>query len=192
MTAFFSSNKKVLIPLGLVIALIILSMVIIGVSPTSYNPLTQVLFDIMLTATSIWTGDALSKTLAEKRATEKWIPAAEMVCNELLTMSATTERMCRKQSQTNQSLEVGLPNTIQDMPLPAKQLMNMRCGYCSENLEYLKNHIENSYRNWDIFISNNCDEKDCDEIHKRLNERRDTLFAAIERDFPQAPAEKAL
>ncbi len=186
MKTFISSNKRVLLPLGLVIALIVLSTVIIGVSPTSYNPLTQVLFDIILTATSVWAGDALSKTLAEKRATEKWIPAAEMVCNELLTMSATIERMCRMQSKTNQLLEVGLPNMIQDTPLPAKQSINMRCGYCSENLEYLKNHIENSYRNWNIFISNNCEGKDCDEIHQRLNERRDTLFAAIERDFPQA------
>jgi hypothetical protein len=123
----------------------------------------------------------------ERRVTGKWIPAAEMVSNELLTMTATIERMCRKQSNVSQSLKKRFPNTPDDTMAPIEDFIGSRCGYCSEKLEDLKNHIENSCLNWDVFIGANGEQSEVDSIRERLKERKTTLFAAIERDFPSEP-----
>lgn len=185
MRRFIASNKKLLLPFSLVFLLFILPILLTAISPTSYNALAQVLLSLLLTIASVWAGDAVSRSRQDKQATEKWIPAAEMVSNELLTMTASIERMCRARSEANEKLEMFMPDGPQEAPSLAKEIVKMRCGDCSEKMEYLKNHVDNSYRNWDIFISSNCDEQQCSEIHRRLKEREKVLFDAVERDFPQ-------
>lgn len=170
--------------------LIVLPTIIVAARPQSYTALTQVLFDVLLMLVSIWIGKLLSDEDVAKAATEKWLPAAEMVCNELLTMSATTERLCRKQSSLRETLQDVFPSMPRDTLNPIERFVHVRCGHCSEGLENLKNHIENSYNNWALFINVNCEEEECQKIHERLRKRRDELFLAVERDFPGSAASK--
>jgi hypothetical protein len=166
--------------------LIALPTIIVAAAPQSYTPLTQVLFDILLLGVSIWIGKLLSDEEVARAATAKWLPAAEMVCNELLTMSATTERLCRKQSSLRESIHEVFPSMPKDTLSPIERFVHVRCGHCSEGLENLKNHIENSFNNWALFININCDEQECQKIFERLKKRREELFTAVERDFPNS------
>lgn len=183
MRAFFSPNKTLFVLTILVLASVVVPTVIVAIAPDSYNALTQVLFDILLVAISIGIGDAISKDQAEKRATDKWIPAAESASKALLAMGATIERMRYRQKRACESLEPILSSVSSEKLTPIKTAIGMRCRACSDNLSDLKFHIDNSFSDWDAFIETNCEDKVCEEIHKRLDEKREELVAAIDKDF---------
>lgn len=189
-TASFLNTVKVIFPFLIAILLIALPTYIVAKQPQSYNPLTQVLFDLLLLAASVWFGITFSSKEARKNATDRWLPAAETACNELLTMSATADRMYLKQAKVCKSIEPLFSDIPLDNLAPViKHVVKMHCEDCADNLENLKNHIENSFRNWEVFINNNCDVGECEYIHERLNERKETLTTSLYKDFSEVASQ---
>ena len=178
-----SNTVKTFFSFAIIIALITLPTFILSERPQFYNPLTQVLFDLLLFAASLWFAFTISNKEAKKNATDKWLPAAETACNELLTMSTTTERMRLSQAKSCESLQLVFPDIPAEKLAPVKQFFESHCGQCRGNLTDLKNHVENSFRNWEVFITKNCEQAECQTIRSRLRERRNELDAAIQKEF---------
>jgi hypothetical protein len=186
MSAFFCLNKKLIILGILVFISIALPTTLVLIAPDSYSALTQVLFDIILAASSVWVGDAISKEQAEKHATDKWIPAAESASKALLTMSATIERMRCKQVRVCEALGPILSDVPAEKFDLVKTVTKMRCDACSEKLSNLRFHIDNVFSDWDAFIETNCDDEVCEAVHRRLDEKRQELANAMKNDFPES------
>jgi len=168
----FSSTAKVI---SVFVLLIALSVYLVTRHPQYYNQLAQVLFDMLLLGVSLWAGITFSREEAEKNATDRWLPAAEGACYELLTMSATVERMRLRQEKVCQSMKQFFPSdSSTDGAVPIQHVAKMRCEECAENLRTLQNHVENSIKSWHLFIEYNCAEW-CQPIKERLGDRRKEL-----------------
>ena len=129
---------------------------------------------------SLWFAVTISGKEARKAVTDKWLPAAETACNELLTIGATIERMRHRQIKTCEAIELVFPGVPPKELAPIRQIIRVRCDDCAGILGSLKDHVENSFRNWEVFINNNCEQDECEYIHSRLAERRYMLEVAIQ------------
>jgi len=188
MQSFLSTHKRNLTIYFVLVAIaiaIVIPVLIIVLAPTSYNALTQFLFDIILTAGSIWIGDALSKEQARKQATEKWIPAAESASKALLAMSATVDRMQRRRGRGCNALAAVSANIPPENAALVQAIIQTRGDTCLEGLSSLKFHIDNSFSDWDAFIETNCENVVCEDIHRRLDEKRQELDKTLNEAFPE-------
>jgi len=151
--------------------------------PQDFNPLVQFLVSLLLTAASIWFGVSVNNRAARKEAAKAWLPAAETACKQLLTISATAARMRATEAQSCKSLEPLLPTGGTDCK-PIKQLLEIQCRETSEKLAMLKDHIDNAVSHWEVFIGNNCDRGECEDIFTRIDTERQKLSNELATDFP--------
>lgn len=142
----------------------------IGDSRTS--SLIQFVFNIGIASLAFFTGQSSTIKRAKADATNKWLPAAEIACNELITIRSTANRIERLQGTSCDILDKIFP---QNSDLDAiKGVILKQCGFCKENTKSIKNHIENNLKDWTVFIRNNC-EDDCNTILCNLQRRLDEL-----------------
>jgi hypothetical protein len=101
-------------------------------------------------------------------------------------MSATIDKMRSKHLNTCDSIELIFPEVSAEQLGPIVQFVKMCCGECAVNFENIRNHLDNSFRNWGVFIDTNCTESECLRIHSRLKERKDMLGLNLQQDSANA------
>jgi hypothetical protein len=139
------------------------------------------MFSVFLTAASTWLGIAVNNKRARHDATAKWLPAAETACKQLLTLSATAERMRKTQSTACSTIDPVIADADPKIIRPLKALVELQCRETSEKIATLRDHIENAISHWQVFIGTNCEGQDCELIDARLRECRNQLFGAMEK-----------
>jgi hypothetical protein len=171
-------NMNTLISAVLVLALIAVPSYLLIETPQSFTVPTQVMFSVFLTAASTWLGISINNKRARRDATGKWLPAAETACKQLLTLSATAERMKRTQARACTAVDPLLPQG--DPRFDAlKVVVELQCRETAEKLATLRDHIENAISHWQVFIGANCEGADCVLIEARLQECRERLFSQL-------------
>lgn len=173
----------------IVLVLLVVPTYIVLYHPQYHNALAQVLFDLLLFAASLWFAVNISTREAEKEATSRWLPAAETACNELLTMIATIATMRSKHVNACESVGKIFPNVPAEQLEPVVYFMKTRCGECAANLGSIRNHVENSFRNWEVFIVNNCEESQCEHIHSRLEKTKSELGLSTQGNSVEATSQ---
>lgn len=167
---------------GLLLCMVVMIAIpsyIIVKKPTEYGVATQVLFSILLCIASVWFGIFVNTAKARKEATAKWVPAAESACKQLLTISATAERMKRTLVQSCKDIEISLPNMEEKEYAPFKCMVGMQCRETGEKLATLRGHVENAVSHWQVFIGANCEGDECGQIEQRIKECRTKIFADL-------------
>jgi hypothetical protein len=160
-----------LLVFGVIISGIVVGNAILSQQQGYYNESTQVLLNIILTATSIWAGIFWNTKQAEKHATDKWMPAAESALKSLHVMKAIIERRQKKRGQEVEGGKVFEPFLKNGGDVTsANAFLNFRCGECNESLIALKLQIMNSLKSWSVFLDTNCDKQDCNDVNCRVTE----------------------
>lgn len=180
-------NMSSVISALLVLVSIAVPSYLMSQTPASYNVPTQIMFSVFLTAASTWFGISVNNKRARHDATAKWLPAAETACKQLLTLSATAERMKRTQTQACDTIDPVISDGDPKTMKPLKALIGLQCRETSEKLATLRDHIENSISHWQVFIGTNCEGSECALIDARLQECRHQLFAPIGETSCNAP-----
>lgn len=157
---------------------------ILGHKPQDFTPLVQFLISLILTGASVWFGTSLTNKAAKKEASKAWLPAAETACKQLLTISATTARMRATESCSCESIESLLHEGNRNCEA-IKALLKIQCRETSEKLATLKDHIDNGVSHWEVFITNNCEMGECDDIFNRIAVERTKLAQELQKDFPE-------
>jgi hypothetical protein len=173
-------NMSSVISAILVLALIGIPSYLMSKNPALYNVPTEIMFSVFLTAASTWLGISVNNKHARHDATAKWLPAAETACKQLLTLSATAERMKRTQAQVCDTIDPIISDGDQQAMKPLKALIQLQCRETSEKLATLRDHIENSFSLWQVFIGTNCEGNECALIDERLQACRQQLFSQID------------
>jgi len=173
-------NMSTVVSALLVLALIAVPSYLMSKTPGSYNVPTQIMFSVFLTAASTWLGVSINNKRARRDATAKWLPAAETACKQLLTLSATTERMKRTQAQACNAVDPIISEGDQKSLKALRVLIALQCRETAEKLATLRDHIENGISLWQVFIGTNCEGDECSLIDARLKECRQQLFSQID------------
>jgi hypothetical protein len=173
-------NMNSVISAFFVLTLIAIPSYLMSKSPALYNVPTQIMFSIFLTVASTWFGISVNNKRARHEATAKWLPAAETACKQLLTLSATAERMRRTQARACDTIDPIIADGDSKAMNPVKALIRLQCQETSEKLANLRDHIENAFSLWQVFIGTNCEGDECALIDARLQERRQQLFSQID------------
>lgn len=173
-------NMSALISGVAVLALVIIPSYLLMKSPALYNVPVQILFSVFLTAASTWLGISINNKRAKRDATAKWLPAAETACKQLLTLSATAERMKKTQVQSCSTIDPLIPDDGSGNMKPLKAIVALQCRETAEKLATLRDHIENSISHWQVFIGTNCEGNECQIIDQRLQACRHQLFTQID------------
>ena len=168
-------NMKIFISLIGSIICLGLPIYLVAAYPNSFTPLAQVLFSVMLAGFSVWLGIALASKDASKEAAGKWLPAAETAVKQLITISFSIQRMrvVQKMACENQAAP------------PNKRMFEIQCKETSEKLATIRDMIDNAASTWEVFIANNCEKRQCDDIGRRVDSTRERLKEDIESDFPK-------
>ena len=173
-------HMKSLLSFLCVVALIALPAVLILQQPQSYNVVAQILFSVLLFGVSTWFGYSINYEKARKEATAMWVPAAEVSCKQLLTISATAERMKRTQASACQNIEPFLQGVDPKQVAPVRSLVKIQCEETAEKLASLRDHVENAISHWQVFIGCNCEGSECAAIEQRIDACRKGLFGGFE------------
>jgi len=174
---FLFSMKTLIAFVGIVVSLALPVWLVIN-RPADYNPLAQVLFSIMLAGFSVWLGVAFASKDASKDAAGRWLPAAEAAVKQLITISATVDRMRYVQRLACDSQEAA----------PSRRVFETQCRENSEKLATIRDMIDNATATWEIFIANNCEKTQCDDIGRRIEITKKRLSADLARDLPPQAA----
>ncbi|MGB2807648.1 MAG: hypothetical protein WBC22_07905 [Sedimentisphaerales bacterium] len=176
-------NMKSTISFFFVIALIGVPSYLLIKHPQHYNVASQILFNLMLFGASTWFGISVNNKKSMKEATAKWVPAAETACKQLLTISATAERMKRTVTQSCKRIEPVISHLESAQLEPLKCIIESQCRETAEKLANLRNHVDNAVSHLEVFIGANCEGGECDEIANRISLSRKELFRRIDEDF---------
>jgi len=164
------TNYSALISAILLGANILISFYIINEKPNYYNPLVDMLFKVFIAAFSISTGLAINEKRIRRNETNRWMPAAESACKELITISKTANRLKNYQGTLCNQMEMLLGSNISFEATNAlKALLRNRCDSCSNGLANIKNHLDKAAEDWRLFLTANCDKGECEKIEERLN-----------------------
>ena len=155
-----------------------------------YNEATQLLFSILLFMAALWFGTQLNTRQARRAATDKWLPAAETACKDLLTISITAERMRRTQKGICSNIEPLIPAEDKEKFRGLNLLIDNQCRETASNLSTLRSSIDTAVSNWKVFIAANCDGADCDIIDHRIEEHRTMLLSRLDEEVPPPCAQK--
>ena len=175
MKRIFSKNVQLIVASICIITIFAISLGLVILYPDSYNPLTQIMLDFMLLIMAAWLGNTWSTEEAKKNALEKWVPMAETASKDLLVMNMTVKRLQHKQGNVCQAMKPIFDKIPEERISLVTTVLEMRCNECTDDLETLRLLINNSFSNWDAFIETNCEENVCEQIHKRLDEKRKEL-----------------
>ncbi len=183
---FLGVNQMKTIIFGILsIAIIGISCYVVAQKPGWNNPLTNMLFSVLLAFTSIIVGSSINENKIRREGTNRWMPAAESACKELITISYTISKLQNIQSNLCKQLEGFLPSKDDGGSTPLKTILENKCQNCCSELTTIKNHVDKSIEDWEVFLSNNCEEGECEQIFSRLNITKDRLKINFERCVPE-------
>ncbi len=188
--SFFSDervNMKNTVALLILLLLVAAPSYMLINNPALLNEATQLLFSILLFAGSLWFGNQVSLSRAKRAATEKWLPAAETACKDLLTIASTAERMRRTQGGICANIDPLIPEEDKDKLKGLKQLIDNQCHETASNLSTLRSYIDTAVSNWKVFIAANCEGTDCELIEERIEEHRGSLQTRLDQETPASP-----
>ncbi len=174
-----SENVQLILAIICLIVVLGLSIGLTLLNPTFYNPVTQILLDFSLLIFAAWLGNSWKTAEAKKNSLEKWVPMAETACKDLLVINATVQRSQKKQGNVCMTLKPLIGMNTENNSSILTNVIDMRCNECMDDLETLRLLVNNSFSNWDAFIETNCDENTCEQIHRRINEKRKELSEVV-------------
>lgn len=172
----------------LVLIFILVPVFLVVYDQDFYNPLAQILFDIMLFGASLWYGISITNEeteekirRAEKKSADKWLSAAENSCREIRAVSVTLTRLGEYQRNIFSDIENTIPDIPQRKLKPLKHYIGDKCWGCSFSLVTIQSHIDNAFQSWSVFINDNCDEIQCKNFHDRLDQRKKEMEDEFDR-----------
>lgn len=172
----------------LVLIFILVPVFLVVYDQDFYNPLAQILFDIMLFGASLWYGVSIANEeteekirRAEKKNTDKWLSAAERSCGEIRAVSVTLTKLSKHQRNKFSDIETTIPGIPERKLKPLKHYLSDKCQECTFSLVANKNHIDNAFQSWSVFINDNCDEAQCRNFHDRLDQRKKEMEDEFDR-----------
>lgn len=148
------------------------------------NDLTETLFNVILTLASAGVAIALQHPAAERRAKQRWLPFAESACSDLVNIAAEAERMRRIQQGYCGKCKALVPSEDQEKFAAVMAMVDQHCVGAAEKLASLRERLHKAQRDWDGFIRNHCDGKECEEIQRRLKVLELELYRTMNAEVP--------
>jgi len=152
----------------LLAAVLICSFYLVWKEPNQLNSLAGLLLTIFITVFSFLIGQATNEKKIRREATSKWMPAAESACKELITISGTVGRLQSSQGQLCQQMEGFLDDNCGQNAIILRNLIETKCHGCSNELTTVKQQLDLSAENWEVFLTANCETGECETIMNRI------------------------
>ena len=138
------------------------------------NPATQFFFHIGTMLLSLFLGWQISKYPAEKRGTEKWLPAARTASSQLLAMRDQVSRMRLTGTTTCDAIKNTIQGIDEKQREPLETIVRVKCESCKSRLHDLENMVETTLDTWTDFIDQNCT-TECKAVRGSMLRRKKEL-----------------
>ena len=139
------------------------------------NTFVQTMLQIVLCLSSIYLGYIFNANHLKQQATEKWLPAAESACNDLLSLQSSIRRLYDNQEAACNTM-TPLFDKSKEKDRTIQILIKQQCDNSQSNLMTMEDQVENTIDLWLRFIESNCLQNECDRIQKSIDKRRRDLI----------------
>lgn len=162
-----------------ILVLLILGLIIGLIERKVTTGLERAFFSFFITIFSTWLGylydSHKNKAKEEENFLQRWLPAAQNACYELVTMSAEAKRLQESHERACEAMAKVFPDISKNKLEKMKALIGLKCHTCAENMTNLRNRIDNGLKQWETFVDYNCKEPICKHIHKAINKRKEEV-----------------
>ena len=141
----------------------------LGARPEFNNQLSDFLTNMLVAVFAILLGSSLNEKKITKAATDKWMPAAESACKELIVIASSVERIQEGHGLICGQIDRYLPTAEEGQP-PVRLLLESKCKHCGAELSTVKSQVNKAISDWETFLGSNCESKECEQIQNRLKE----------------------
>ncbi len=167
------------VALMLILGLLIIGLIIGLIWKKVTTELERAFFSFFLAIFSTWLGylydSYINKAKEETDFLQRWLPAAQNACYELVTMSAEAKRLKEAHERACEAMAKVFPDISKKKLEKMKALIGLKCHTCAENMTNLTNRIDNGLKQWETFVDYNCKEPICKRIHKAINKRKEEV-----------------
>jgi hypothetical protein len=147
--------------------------------PTLLTPLASSLLNGIQFFLALWLGYVLALDAATKSANAKWLPPAESSCDRLLTVTASVGSLRAQTSGACAKASTDLPELKDPKNKAVRILLERQCAETANRLLDIENHLESALQDWQRFIRQNCEGRECGRIWHELKQRQTKLASQI-------------
>ena len=141
-------------------------------NPVLYTPAVQVLFAVGLSWAMFWLGSQQTADEAAQRANDRWLPQAESVILNLMTLKVDVIRL---QRGMRKKCCAGGYKDLPELEEPEFKAVRIKitteCEANAGRLGNIKNHLDNAIGDWNRFVTSNCAGEECARIYDAQQQR---------------------
>ncbi|HVT88784.1 MAG TPA: hypothetical protein VHD56_08040 [Tepidisphaeraceae bacterium] len=143
--------------------------------PNLLTPLVSLMINAVQFFLALWLGHLISTDAAKQSANAKWLPPAESACDRLLTLTSSISSLQKQMKGACDRASTDLPELKEPKNKSVRLLLDRQCCEVASRLLDIQQHLEGAFEDWQRFIRQNCEGRECQRIWHSLNSRRARL-----------------